>query len=45
MKKQRGEIATVIMAALLGACFTALAITTPDCEAEPGHEQCTLISQ
>lgn len=44
LKKQKGEIVSALVAALLGAAFTALSITTVSCDFEPaGHPQCTTI--
>lgn len=44
LKKQKGEIVSALVAALLGAAFTALSITTVSCDFEPaGHPQCTTV--
>lgn len=46
LKKQRGEIATALMAAILGACFAALTTTTVSCDFEPAdHPQCTTVDK
>lgn len=46
LKKQKGEIVSALVAALLGAAFTALSITTVSCDFEPAdHPECTTVNQ
>lgn len=46
LKKMKGEAITALVAALLGAAFTALSITTVSCDFEPAdHPECTTVNQ